>query len=433
MTPMTGKLYRRALSGLLLAWGGAAAADFAAPPTASALPVQFAPPPSGQPAQPAPRPAAAEPAPQPPTEEGEAPAGANPHMMGDFPTLFVLRTFNVPALRTISTTQTVTQTSLVTVIVIRDGQRFPVQVPVTTTSQVPVQLQGALTVPVAVRVPFPFEGDFKVAENESPRPQDRVFFNYNFYGHVAGPNTSAAVTSLNTVTTTLGGNPAVITTLTPGVPAPRFDLHREVVGFEKTFLGGDASVELRAPVLEQEGADAIDGSNFGDLTVVTKYAFLNDRATGDVLSAGLAVTLPTGPGVPLPGGKLHSTLLQPWGGYVWNVDRFYVHGFTSLVVPTDSRDVTLLFNDVGAGYRLYQAGGDRLISAVVPTLEVHVTTPLNHGDTTSLVTVPDLVVLTAGSHFDIYRSSTLSVGVATPLTGPRVFDVEALVQFNWRF
>src|SRR5207244_7959463 len=123
----------------------------------------------------------------------------------------------------------------------------------------------------------------------------------------------------------------------------------------KTFLDGDASVELRAPVVEQEGVGAVGGSDFGDVTVVLKYAFLNDEGTGDVLSGGLAVTIPTGPGIPLQTGDLHSALLQPWAGYVWNFDQFYVQGFTSVVVPTDRRDVTFLSNDVGVGYTLYRS------------------------------------------------------------------------------
>ena len=95
--------------------------------------------------------------------------------------------------------------------------------------------------------------------------------------------------------------------------------------------------------------------------------------------------------------------------------------------------MTLLFNDVSVGYKLYEAGGDRLISAVIPTVEAHITTPLNHRNDSSVVTAPDLVVLTAGRHFEIGQSATLSVGVAAPVTGPRAFDVEALVQLNYRF
>ncbi len=309
-------------------------------------------------------------------------------MLGDLPGVFELRTLFVPAVQTISTTQTVTQTKQVDVVVNIDEQRITIRVPVTTTTIVPVQQQKIVEEPVTVREVYPVRGDFKVAENESPRPADRVFFDYNYYSNVTGPGTSSSVPHLDTTTTTINGNPAKVSTLTPGVPNLRIDLHREVVGFEKTFLGGDASIEMRAPVVEQVGPDAIGGSDFGDVTVVLKYAFLNDRVSGDVLSAGLAVTIPTGPGIPLPGGDLHSTLLQPWAGYLWNFDRFYIMGFSSLAVPTDSRDLTLLFNDIGAGYKLYQAEGARFISAIIPTLEAHVTTPLNHRDDTSPITAP---------------------------------------------
>jgi hypothetical protein len=424
---MTAKAFCCALACGLVAWGAVKADDLFQPglmlaqappePRPATLPDQMAAAPGRIP---------------PPLEEGEAPEPTNPHMLGDFPGIFALLGFSVPATRTISTTQAVTQTTFVNVTVQTDRGPVTVRVPVTTTVQVPVQQQRTVEAPVAVRAPFPYHADFKVAENESPRPEDRVFFNYNYYSNVTGPSTIYSVPHLETITTTINGNAATVSTLTPGV-VERIDIHREVVGFEKTFLGGDASIEFRAPVVEQAGADAIDQSDFGDVTVVLKYAFLNDRAAGNALSAGLAVTVPTGPGIPLPdGGKLHSTLLQPWGGYLWNFDRFYVEGFTSLVVPTDSRDVTLLCNDVSVGYQLYRAGG-RLISAVVPSIEAHVTTPLNNRDANSLLTVPDAVVLTAGSHFDIYNSAELSIGVATTVTGPRIFDVEALVQLNYRF
>jgi hypothetical protein len=347
-------------------------------------------------------------------------------MLGDLPGVYVLRDIFVPATRTISTTQLVTRTVQIFPI-----DQKPVNVQVTV--PVPVQQQSTVLVPATVRVVAPFHAAFKIAEDESPRPEDRVFFNYNYYSDVTGPTTSFGVPHTEVVNTTLNGRPATVTTVTPAVPSPQTDLHREVVGFEKTFLGGDASIEVRAPVVEQVGADAIGGSDFGDMTLVVKYAFVNDRVSGDVLSAGLALTVPTGPGLPLPGGdRLRDTLLQPWAGYIWNLDRFYVEGFTSLVVPTDMRDVMLLFNDVGVGYALYR-GGAGFVTAVVPTVEAHVTTPLNHRSADSLVTMPDLVVLTAGSHFEIGRDAILSVGVAAPVTGPRAFDVEALVQLNYRF
>ena len=39
---------------------------------------------------------------------------------------------------------------------------------------------------------------------------------------------------------------------------------------------------------------------------------------------------------------------------LWHFGDFYVQGFTALDIPTDSRDVTLWYNDVGLGYFLYQ-------------------------------------------------------------------------------
>ena len=59
--------------------------------------------------------------------------------------------------------------------------------------------------------------------------------------------------------------------------------------------GGIAvAVGLRAPIQQTENFSGINADGFGDLTLIGKYAVLDNRATGDVLSAGLAVTLPTG-------------------------------------------------------------------------------------------------------------------------------------------
>jgi hypothetical protein len=423
---MTGKLVCWGLVGLLVTGTAVCAAD---PTESSAM---FYQPPSGQ--KPPPRSDQMPAAPTPPSaeDEGETPGETNPHMIGDFPGLFTLRTFFVPVIQNITTTQTTTTTALVQKNVIIEGKMVPALVPVTTTNTTLVQRQQITEVPVNLRVAVPDGGSFKLAENESPRPVDRVFVTYNYYSGLTGPDTNAALPHLDTVTTTIGGAPTTIATFVPGVAAPREDLHREVIGFEKTFLNGDASIGMRVPFIEQNGVGDI-GDGFGDVTVIFKYAFINDRTTGNVLSGGLAVTAPTGHGVPILEGELHSTLLQPWMGFIRNYDRWFIQGFTSVVIPTDWRDVLLLFNDVGVGYTLYQSSADRFISTVAPTLEAHVTTPLNHRDETSPITVPDLVVLTAGSHFGIYRNSTLTVGVATPLTGPRLFDIEALVQFNWRF
>jgi hypothetical protein len=462
------------------------------PPATTPMPPRQGPPAATAPTPPAPSPAAppdtstATASLSPPSETEEAPAGLNPHMLGDLPGLFTLQQLAVPGVRTVTVTRTltqtssisfptftvgsattalakpipglqtlqvmvptllpgttqvpvtmtvgkVTQTSLVTVpsftvgmqpvtlqtvpngtgglqtqLVAPVGVPTTIQVPFTTTNQFPVRRQVPVVVMTPIHEVVPFAGAFKVAENESPRPEDRVFFTYNFYSDVGLSE--------------------------GGIGGPRLDLHREVVGFEKTFFGGSTSIGLRAPVTELDGDNGLGGDNFGDVSVLVKYAFYRDRQTGNVLSGGLAVTAPTGPSIPTLAGNLHPSLVQPFWGYIWNLDRqLYVHGFTSVAVPTDSRDVTLLFNDVAVGYTLYRSPSPRLVSAIVPTIEAHLTTPLDHRGAGDLITLPDLLVLTAGAHVDLFRQSTLTFGVATPLTGPRIFDVEAIAQFNWRF
>ena len=343
----------------------------------------------------------------------EFPTGFNPHMLGDFPGAFVRKNITVFA------TQTVIQTC---------NCNVPQIIPTATTVQtVPVQK--------AVLIPVNNAGAFKIADNESPRPQDRVFVFYNYFDTLRGPS---GTTSTNQTTITPVPNSAtriVVNTFTPGVPQVSMNLHREVVGFEKTFLDGRASFEMRVPASEQSGAniDGVATGNIGDITLIAKYAFILDRVTNNVLSGGLAVTAPTGPAIQTTDGTIHSTLIQPWVGYIWNADQFYIHAFHSLVVPSDARDVMLLFNDIGLNYWAYRGGRNQFLTSVVPLVEVHVTTPLNHSDPNGLFYSPNLVVMTAGVHLGLFQNSTLTLGLAAPVSTPRVFGIEAFVQFNRRF
>ncbi len=258
-------------------------------------------------------------------------------------------------------------------------------------------------------VPAAGRGPFKIDENESPRPMDRVFINYNYFNGVGR--------SIFNV--------------------PAFDVHQETIGFEKTFLDGDASVGLRVPTVQQNGDGSLSSRDFGDMTIVTKFALLNNRNTGDILTGGLAVTVPTGPDLMLlDGTRLNPVLLQPYTGFIYNFERLYAHGFSSLVIPTDPRDVLLSTGSLGLGYRLYQAEypEGRLISSLTPTVEGHATVPLNHRGLDSTPTgFPDLFVLTQGVHVGLGARSLLTTAIAVPLTGPRPFAFEAIAQLNFRF
>ena len=247
-----------------------------------------------------------------------------------------------------------------------------------------------------------FRGAFKIAENESPQPLDRLYVNYNFYSDVS----SVA------------------------------DVHRETLGVEKTLFGGRASVGLRLPFFQVRGEKAAEEtSTVGDLSLVLKYAWVNDPGT--VLSTGLVITMPTGPeayAFIVKDGRaqeLHPALFQPFVGYLWRRANLYVHGFGSIMVPTDSRDVTVAFVDVGLGYWIFRGSG--VLSGIVPTVEAHVNVPVNHRGADDVPRFRDSVDLLAGVHFVFRDRLSVGLAVATPVTTPRLFDVEALVNINYRF
>ncbi len=252
-------------------------------------------------------------------------------------------------------------------------------------------------------------GAFKIADDESPRPQDRFFLRFNYFN---GVGDSVATPDLS-----------------------RTDVYREVVGFEKTFLDGNASIGVRLPFIDVQGDPSVRKDAFGDLSVILKYAFINE--CNKVLSAGVVVTAPTGarfeqtPFSP----TIHDTLVQPYIGALYDSGKYYVHGFSSVLIPTEDDDITLLFNDVGVGYYLYKSDDrDSTMNFIAPTVEAHVTTPLNHrGIGTGPVSLTDIVDLTGGVTFVLCGHSTLTFGFVDPVTGPKPFNYEAQAYLNWKF
>jgi hypothetical protein len=275
---------------------------------------------------------------------------------------------------------------------------------------------GAGPIPGAILVPS-LRG-FKIADNGSPVPRDRIFFSFNYYDNV-----NAAANRLH------------------DADLHNVQFYRETLGLEKACLGGAGSLELRLPVNTLSADSTIPGlggtnTAVGDLTGILKYAFIRDPA-GTWASSGLAVTTPTGPNSFAGSSQivnLHSTRLQPFLGYYCARGALYVQGFSALDVPTDSRDVTILYNDLGVGYFCYQsAAPGAVLTGVAPTLEVHLNDPLNHRGVLRFADpagTPDVVDLTAGTNFVFCRRARLAIGVVTPLTGPKPFDVEAIGQFR---
>jgi hypothetical protein len=132
---------------------------------------------------------------------------------------------------------------------------------------------------------------FKIAEGESPRPVDRVFFKYNYYNNV-DKNRWAD----------------------PTEPIHNVHLNLYTFGMERTFLDGNASVGLRVPfyTLNGEAKDlrigpdpatgaiglipggpALDETDFGNIMAIAKLVLWEDRPSGSLLSGGAVVSIPT--------------------------------------------------------------------------------------------------------------------------------------------
>lgn len=234
-------------------------------------------------------------------------------------------------------------------------------------------------------------GPFKIGENESPLPQDRAYLTYHYYSDVLDS-----------------------------------DFHRQTLGLERTILGGEASLGLRLPFNQAHGDFEID-----DPSLIYKQRLLS---SGDLtLSGGLAVTVPVNEYEPVRGGGgEHIPLLQPYLGYVWQRGAFFIHGFSSVGTPLgDDSLPVMLFNDLGVGWRMETGGGT--IRALVPTLEVHVNTPLTHREAGDPERRRDSVDLTGGVHFQIGERTWLGLGVATTVSDPRLFEVEGIFNLNVRF
>lgn len=316
---------------------------------------------------------------------------------GDFATVFYRKTV-------FSTTFVRRQVGTRQIVRFRPNPEGP---PTRVVINVPVFGMVPVTTGQAVLVPVPgrYSG-ISITDNDSPRPTDRIYFHYSYYDGIGSQ-------------------------MNPGLG--NITMNRPMIGFEKTFLGGDASVGLRLPFIQLNGPPGVGADVVGDLSILTKYAFVNEPDS--VLSAGLIVTTPTGPrggflsdGTEVP----HSVLFQPWGGFVRVFDRAYVQGITALVAPTDGRDTTLWANSLGLGYWLYRADADRLVRGIIPVAEVHVRTPFNNRDPGGMIYLQDQVNLTGGLHVRFPRA-TLGGAVCVPVVAPRPWNVEAIANFTYWF
>ncbi len=270
---------------------------------------------------------------------------------------------------------------------------------------------------------YPSVRNFKISENQSPRPQDRIFFDFNYYNNL---NDTINLRDLSPVT--------------------QMKAYVYNFGFEKTFNNGMGSIGMRLP-LDNLTANSFGNvvstptsSSLGNLTIFSKYILAQNPETGSLISACWAITPQTGPGR-FAGAPylfpLNSTYFQTCIGYIYNYNKWYLQGFNGFCFPMNPNDVTTIYNDVAVGYYLLRDPDSRSwLTAVAPTFELHVNNPLNHRDPfnrTDLAGTPDSVDLTFGLNFGIRNTAVLTAAFVTPVASPKPFDAEALLMLNIYF
>jgi len=265
---------------------------------------------------------------------------------------------------------------------------------------------------------------FKIADNQSPVPQDRVYFTFNFFNDVNNRLNNAFETAFTGV-----------------------QIYRYIWGFEKTFNDGRGSfgmqlplnnifAESREPKLNNGGASTA----LGDLSLYFKHIFAYDPKSGSLATGGLAITPRTAgrtfAGAPFLSGS-NTTSIQPYFAYLINFGNFYLHGFESIDTPFDYNQPTMIYNDIGLGYFLYRSAAvDNLISAIVPTVEAHANIPLNHRGAYNPFDrfgTPDVVDITSGINVRLRQRTIATFGVAVPVSGPRAFNYELQGLLNFYY
>ena len=300
---------------------------------------------------------------------------------------------------------------------------------------------------------------FKVAEQSSPIPRDRLLLNYGWFRDAPGP-----------------GGPS--------------DIQRVVPGFEKTFNEGFSSVEMRMPFAYTfssnqplNGAGQVIGSNdyeLGNLNLSLKQLLVGTERFG--WSAGVALELPTADDLVFSNllykvtRVSESVNLSPYTGFLWapndqiffqsigqisfdtNGELLYVEDrFTGGRAAGVLQDPTTLYVDSQAGVWLYRNLRTKRaseLSGVAGIVELHFNQTLQGTDALDLsggvggqgsISGAPLVFGTAGSDLGVANltsglttefgeQSRLTCAYVVPLTRTdRQFDSELQVQFAYYF
>ncbi len=286
-------------------------------------------------------------------------------------------------------------------------------------------------------------GRVRIQDNNSAMPQDRVYFDYNYFHNVQFTNNGV-------------------------------DVNRFVPGIEKTFWGGMGSLEVRVPMAATLNSDTYVGQGFetseyqfGNVTLIPKILLW--ASDEEAFAAGMGIALPTandiqifGDDDPLLRVNNQSVHLVPFLGYLYAPQRtnYFVHAFLSVDVDTSGNDVEAnvtgdglenigVFRDQGLlsasaslGKVVYRNNcRASRVKALAWTTELHYTATVTSADVIDdgafLIGTPrnDLSLLngTIGGHMQLQKS-IVTVGYTLPInSNDRVFDGEFRMFINRPF
>jgi hypothetical protein len=268
--------------------------------------------------------------------------------------------------------------------------------------------------------PPSFIRGFKIADNQSPRPVNRVYYDFNYFDNVWQSVNERAQNGIN-----------------------RVQIYRQLLGLEKTFWDGNASIGVRLPINtitadgQAGGVQTPTQTAINNFNVYSKFLYIKDDVKKVYASWGLAATIPTGP-MNFAGANYvrsyNNVDLQPFVGLQKTWNRFYLIAFEAINVPLNTHDVTAIYNDYAIGYWAYRAKDrNQLLQGLAPTFECHVNVPLNHRDVFNLndrAGSADIVDLTYGLNTFFGKRTQMAFAAVTPVTGPRPFSIEALAFLN---
>lgn len=277
---------------------------------------------------------------------------------------------------------------------------------------------------------------FKIAENGSPIPRDRVFFNYNHFE--------------NALTDHLGRSIA---------------MDRYTAGIEKTFIDQLMSLELRLPLAQglnstQDLASGdTRGAELSNLSVALKGILI--RGPEWLVSGGSTMTLPTADGYieAYQGDRYRfvdndAVHMAPFIGWLLLPrPKWFVQGFMQTDFDLNGnrvrssasgnegilQDQNLLFVDASVGHWLMQRSAmTSRLQGIAVISELHYTMTMNDADMVDGIGNPyqhvDLLNMTAAFHFQ-FRRASLRLGGAAPLRDDeeRLFDAEIIAQWSRGF